>query len=284
MLVLIWIGETDPPGPPVGVTSESAKLAEIDQHVVEPFGAQQRRDPVGDVALGNPVQGERHARPRELDAPRLDLARVTQASERTDLAQISFSSSANGIAPSRSHSTLPAALIAITVDASDNVWVAISGNTFGFPPKGIDKPHVKIFDKNGELIRDEVGLGMFKSFALNEIAFCPENGRTYVGDYGYGLWEVDGVEGTPKLIMSDVPIGDHMLGGITCRDGWLYYAIGSPTNSGFADPDIHGWTDAIDPYWEKRTPPGVPALPAPLRPGAWRTRRCASSASSRATG
>ena len=86
----------------------------------------------------------------------------------------------------------------ITVDASDNVWVAISGNTFGFPKEGIDKPHVKIFDKSGKLIRDEVGLGMFKSFALNEIAFCEENGRTYVGDYSYGLWEIDGVEGSPS--------------------------------------------------------------------------------------
>jgi len=24
------------------------------------------------------------------------------------------------------------------VDKNDNVWVAISGNTFGFPPEGID--------------------------------------------------------------------------------------------------------------------------------------------------
>src|SRR6185436_11051361 len=48
----------------------------------------------------------------------------------------------------------------------DNVWVAISGNTFGFPPQGIDKPHVKIFDKSGKLIKDHVGLGIFKSFAL----------------------------------------------------------------------------------------------------------------------
>jgi hypothetical protein len=131
----------------------------------------------------------------------------------------------------------------ITVDKDDNVWVAISGNTFGFPPKGIDKPHVKIFNKRGRLIRDNVGLGMFKSFALNEIAFCPENGRTYVGDYSYGIWEINGVRGTPKLIMNEVPIGDHALGGITCRDGWLYYAVGAPTNSGFSDPDIHGWTD-----------------------------------------
>ena len=144
-------------------------------------------------------------------------------------------------------------ITSITVDKNDNVWVAISGNTFGFPPTGIDKPHVKIFDKSGKLIKDNVGLGMFKSFALNEIGYCAENGRTYVGDYSYGIWEIDGVNGTPKLIMNEVPIGDHALGGITCRDGWLYYAVGAPTNSGFSDPDIHGWTDAIDPYWEKRT-------------------------------
>jgi hypothetical protein len=158
-------------------------------------------------------------------------------------------------------------ITSITVDESDNVWVAISGNTFGYPPEGVDKPHVKIFDKSGELIRDEVGLGMFKSFALNEIAFCEENGRTYVGDYSYGVWEIDGVEGEPKLIMDEVPIGDHALGGITCRDGWLYYAAGAPTNSGFSDPDIHGWTDSVDPYWEARTPAGIPPLPrdAPCR-------------------
>jgi hypothetical protein len=144
-------------------------------------------------------------------------------------------------------------ITSLTVDKNDNVWVAISGNTFGFPPQGIDKPHVKIFDKSGKLIKDNVGLGMFKSFALNEIGYCAENGRTYVGDYSYGIWEIDGVNGTPKLIMNEVPIGDHALGGITCRDGYLYYAVGAPSNSGFSDPNIHGWTDAVDPYWEKRT-------------------------------
>src|SRR6478736_979698 len=152
-------------------------------------------------------------------------------------------------------------ITSLTVDKNDNVWVAISGNTFGFPPQGIDKPHVKIFDKSGKLIKDKVGLGMFKSFALNEIGYCPENGRTYVGDYSYGLWEIDGVNGTPKLIMNEVPIGDHALVGITCRDGYLYYAVGAPSNSGFSDPNIHGWTDAIDPYWEKRTTDGMPPLP-----------------------
>src|SRR5260221_2347650 len=152
-------------------------------------------------------------------------------------------------------------ITSITVDKHDNVWVAISGNTFGSPPQGIDKPHVKIFDKSGKLIKDNVGLGIFKSFALNEIGYCPENGRTYVGDYSYGIWEIDGVQRTPKLIMNEVPIGDHALGGITCRDGYLYYAVGAPSNSGYSDPDIHGWTDAIDPYWEKRTTDGMPALP-----------------------
>jgi glucose/arabinose dehydrogenase len=152
-------------------------------------------------------------------------------------------------------------ITSIAVDKSDNVWVAISGNTFGFPPEGIDKPHVKIYDRSGKLIRDRVGLGVFKSFALNEIGYCAENGRTYVGDYSYGIWEIDGVQGEPKLIMNEVPIGDHALGGIMCRDGWLYYAVGAPSNSGFSDPDIHGWTDAVDPYWEKRTPAGVPPLP-----------------------
>jgi glucose/arabinose dehydrogenase len=158
-------------------------------------------------------------------------------------------------------------ITSLTVDKEDNVWVAISGNTFGFPLEGIDKPHVKVFDKSGKMIADKIGLGLFKSFALNEIGYCADNGRTYVGDYTYGIWEIDGVKGTPKLIMNEVPIGDHALGGIICNDGWLYYAVGSPTNSGFSDPDIHGWTDASDPYWEKRTPPGVPPLPrdAPCR-------------------
>lgn len=152
-------------------------------------------------------------------------------------------------------------ITSITVDKQDNVWVAISGNTFGFPPEGIDKPHVKVFNKQGKLIKDKVGLGTFKSFALNEIGYCAENNRIYVGDYSYGIWEIDGVNGTPKLIMNEVPIGDHALGAIMCRDGWLYYAVGAPSNSGFSDPDIHGWTDAVDPYWEKRTTDGMPALP-----------------------
>ncbi len=31
-------------------------------------------------------------------------------------------------------------ITSVTVDESDNVWVAISGNTFGFPPGGSTSP------------------------------------------------------------------------------------------------------------------------------------------------
>jgi len=86
----------------------------------------------------------------------------------------------------------------ITVDKSDKRLGRHSGNTSAFRRKAIDKPHVKIFDKSGKLIKDNVGLGMFKSFALNEIGYCAENGRTYVGDYSYGIWEIDGVNGYPQ--------------------------------------------------------------------------------------
>src|SRR5690349_4219558 len=47
-------------------------------------------------------------------------------------------------------------ITSIAVDKIDNGWVAISGNTFGFPPQGIVKPHVEIFVKSGELIKENV--------------------------------------------------------------------------------------------------------------------------------
>ena len=63
---------------------------------------------------------------------------------------------------------------------------------------------------------------------------------------------MDGVNGELKLIIKDLPIGDHRNGGITCKDGYLYFALGLPSNTGFADPDNHGWTDIPnDPFWVK---------------------------------
>src|SRR5437868_8492701 len=61
---------------------------------------------------------------------------------------------------------------AAAVDKDGNVWVTISGQLLGGPDP-IDPPHVKVFDKNGNLIK-EVGRGTFKT-AMNEIGYCSDN-------------------------------------------------------------------------------------------------------------
>ena len=114
-----------------------------------------------------------------------------------------------------------------TVDKDGNLWVAISGVLLGSPEADkIDPPHVKIFDKQGKLLR-EVGKGTFKT-VMNEIGYCAENGKTYIPEYGEKIWEMDGVNGELKLIIKDLPIGDHRNGGITCKDGYIYFAMGFP--------------------------------------------------------
>jgi hypothetical protein len=136
----------------------------------------------------------------------------------------------------------------VTVDGQDNVWVAISGPLFGGGE--IDPPHVKVFDKSGKLLK-EIGKGVFKT-VMNEIGYCPENKKIYIPEYGEKIWEIDGVDGELKLIIKDLMVGDHRNGGITCKDGYIYFALGLPSNTGFADPDNHGWTDVPnDPFWVK---------------------------------
>ncbi|MCI0530059.1 MAG: hypothetical protein L0Y56_21665, partial [Nitrospira sp.] len=138
---------------------------------------------------------------------------------------------------------------AATVDKDGNVWVAISGPLFGGPDQ-IEPAHVKVFDKDGKLLK-EIGKGVFKT-VMNEIGYCEENGITYIPEYGEKIWEINGVNGELKLIIKDLFNGDHRNGGITCKDGWLYFGLGLPSNTGFADPDNHGWTDIPDdPFWVK---------------------------------
>jgi hypothetical protein len=146
---------------------------------------------------------------------------------------------------------------AATVDGDGNVWVAISGPLF---MSGGDPPHVKVFNKSGKLIK-EIGKGIFKAHVMNELSYCPENGKTYIPEYRENIWEIDGVNGQLKRIVKDLPIGDHQNGGITCKDGYIYFAMGLPSNTGFADPDNHGWTDIPnDPFWVAH-PDGFPATP-----------------------
>jgi hypothetical protein len=135
------------------------------------------------------------------------------------------------------------------VDKDGNLWVAISGPLFNTIDE-IEPPHVKIFDKSGNVIK-EIGRGVFKT-VMNEIGYCAENDTMYIPEYGEKIWEMKGVNGELKLIIKDLFVGDHRNGGITCKGGYLYFALGFPSNSGFADPDNHGWTDIPnDPFWVK---------------------------------
>jgi hypothetical protein len=136
------------------------------------------------------------------------------------------------------------------VDKDGNLWVAISGKLLGGPDP-IDESHVKVFDKTGKVIK-EIGKGTFKT-VMNEIGYCPDNDTMYIPEYGEKIWEVKGgANGELKQIIGDLFIGDHRNGGITCKDGYLYFALGLPSNTGFADPDNHGWPDIPnDPFWVK---------------------------------
>ena len=138
---------------------------------------------------------------------------------------------------------------AATVDGDGNLWVVVSPPLLGSPDaEEFEEAHIKVFSPTGEPIR-EIGKGVFTT-VMNELSYCPENGKVYVPEYAEKIWEVDGIDGEPKLIIKDLMIGDHRNGGVTCKDGFLYFALGFPSNSGFADPDNHGWTDIPnDPFW-----------------------------------
>jgi hypothetical protein len=147
-----------------------------------------------------------------------------------------------------------------TVDGDGNLWVAVSPPLLGSPDADqFEEAHVKVFDPEGKLVK-EIGKGTFTT-VMNEIAYCPENGKVYIPEYAEKIWEIDGINGELKLIVKDLPVGDHRNGGVTCKDGYLYFALGLPSNTGFADPDNHGWTDIPnDPFWLAH-PDGHPATP-----------------------
>jgi glucose/arabinose dehydrogenase len=155
-----------------------------------------------------------------------------------------------------------------TVDGDGNLWVTVAPPLLGSPEADqFEEAHVKVFDPQGQLIK-EVGKGTFTSNVMNEISYCPENGKVYIPEYAERIWEIDGVNGELKVAIQDLMSGDHRNGGVTCRDGYLYFALGLPSNTGFADPDNHGWTDVPnDPFWVKHDSEGWGTTPhdAPCR-------------------
>ena len=89
-----------------------------------------------------------------------------------------------------------------TVDKDGNLWVAISGKLLGGPDP-IDEAHVKVFDKDGKLLK-EIGKGTFTT-VMNEIGYCAENDTMYIPEYGEKIWEIKGVDGELTQIVKDLP-------------------------------------------------------------------------------
>jgi hypothetical protein len=149
-----------------------------------------------------------------------------------------------------------------TVDGDGNLWVVVAPPLLGSPEADqFEEAHVKVYNPQGQLIK-EIGKGTFTSNVMNEIGYCAENGKVYIPEYQEKIWEIDGVNGELKLIIKDLFLGDHKNGGITCKDGYIYFALGLPSNTGFADPDNHGWTDVPnDPFWVKHDTEGLGTTP-----------------------
>ena len=139
-----------------------------------------------------------------------------------------------------------------TVDKDGNLWVTISGVLLGSPEADqFEPPHVKIFDKDWQAAA-RGRQGTFKT-VMNEIGYCAENGKTYIPEYGEKIWEMDGVNGELEADHQGSADRrpsqrrDHLQGRLSS-----ILRSGFPSNSGFADPDNHGWTDIPnDPFWVK---------------------------------
>ena len=59
--------QADAPGAPVGMAAQCTAFADVEKDARHAGVPEQRRHPVGDVALGDAVEGDRHAGPSEAD-------------------------------------------------------------------------------------------------------------------------------------------------------------------------------------------------------------------------
>ena len=67
-----WIGQADLPWTAIGMSAKGSDLTEIRQYAVASARPQDCRDAIGDEALGNAVERDRHAGLREGDPIRID--------------------------------------------------------------------------------------------------------------------------------------------------------------------------------------------------------------------
>ena len=71
-----WVGQADLPWTAIGVGAKGSDLTEIRQYAVASARPQDCRDAIGDEALGNAIERDRHAGLREGDPIRIDLQSV----------------------------------------------------------------------------------------------------------------------------------------------------------------------------------------------------------------
>ena len=88
---------------------------------------------------------------------------------------------------------------------------------------------------------------------MNEIGYCAENGKDLHSrirrkDLGDGRRECR----AKADHQGSCPTATTATAASPARTAIIYFALGFPSNSGFADPDNHGWTDIPnDPFWVK---------------------------------
>ena len=140
-----------------------------------------------------------------------------------------------------------------TVDKDGNLWVAISGKLLG-SPEPIDRAAARQDLRQGRQADQGDRQGHVHDGDERDRLLRRERQDLHPGIRREDLGDRTASTASSKLIVKDLPIGDHRNGGITCKDGYLYFALGLPSNTGFADPDNHGWTDIPnDPFWVKHT-------------------------------
>ncbi|MCI0530012.1 MAG: hypothetical protein L0Y56_21420 [Nitrospira sp.] len=145
----------------------------------------------------------------------------------------------------------------VAVDKDGNVWVAESGPCCapGASQEGLSATKLKVFDKSGKLIKT-LGEGEFLNNLL-AVDYNPENGMMYAADYGR-MWEINPQDWSMKIVIKDLPMGDHVNDQMAFKDGYIYWGQGFPSNTGYADPDNHGWVDWKDPFWGGQGPHDPP--------------------------
>ena len=121
-------------------------------------------------------------------------------------------------------------------------------------------PEVKIFDRNGTLVRGRIGkdTGGFQTEGpAIGLAFEKDfhGGTLFASDSNQGLRRPGGGNNSSRIVVVDperntviplingLPTGDHPAEQITVQDGWIYWSQGSATNSGVVGHDNGGGTN-----------------------------------------